>query len=451
MAQWQPKSPLALAVHAAGFDYDPEQDIIYSRMDALQRQFGYAFGYDKSALLMSATIDCEPIFFRYDNKIWMIELWKGQYGIETGCEIGIYNRKIDEHSPWLDILDEFIGKRGSNDPDQNLFFGCAGDSEMLKMSFTLYRDGQKLFTRGPEKHWWLTGFKWGVYSDFSNSDSPSPKELLTMDITITFDEAKKNMQVAFVEALKGMGYTVTESSYDVSFTFDKPKAKQPPYNSEALSLVQSANRQIVATYKAKEFPNNDPNQISDKVEKEILESVLLYNNFFRNVLDREVSDLKDWATSFLGLVGNILAIDESCAVEIDNQSTEYTLRLLGKGVDTATIGKWRLKKTFDLGHFEVQPLDKITPESRGRLYLKDNIGPYGAEGWVKYDLVDSRGNSHQTITFSFGCPTHDDNHVSFSPEISTIYFEAKSDNGNWGDKNTVPSGGHPLYVRFIVK
>ena len=64
MGQWKPNNVLAEAVHLAGFDYDPLQNIIYSRMDALQRQFGYAYGYDRSALLMSATIDCEPIFFR---------------------------------------------------------------------------------------------------------------------------------------------------------------------------------------------------------------------------------------------------------------------------------------------------------------------------------------------------------------------------------------------------
>jgi len=37
-----PTSALAHAVYAAGFLYDPDQDIIYSRMDALQRNFGYA-------------------------------------------------------------------------------------------------------------------------------------------------------------------------------------------------------------------------------------------------------------------------------------------------------------------------------------------------------------------------------------------------------------------------
>ena len=58
-----------------GFLYDPEQDIIYSRMYPLQRNFGYAYGYDAAALLaMSTVFDCEPIFFKYNNKDWMIDV-----------------------------------------------------------------------------------------------------------------------------------------------------------------------------------------------------------------------------------------------------------------------------------------------------------------------------------------------------------------------------------------
>jgi hypothetical protein len=69
---WTPTSVLAQAVYAAGFLYHPDQDIIYSRMDALQRNFGYAFGYDAAALAMNAVIDCEPIFFDYDGQHWMM-------------------------------------------------------------------------------------------------------------------------------------------------------------------------------------------------------------------------------------------------------------------------------------------------------------------------------------------------------------------------------------------
>ena len=161
MSNWTPNnSKLASAVDAAGFWYDPVQDIIYSRMDPVQRKFGYTYGYDASALLMGMAIDCEPIFFKYGGKTWMIELWKGQYGLMTGCEIGIYNRSPSEDaSPVYKLLDQIVGKRphdsrpGMERWNQmgNFFFDCANNDERLEMSFTLYRRREKLeelFSRG---------------------------------------------------------------------------------------------------------------------------------------------------------------------------------------------------------------------------------------------------------------------------------------------------------------
>ena len=89
---WTPESSLAKAVDLAGFRYDPDQDIIYSKFDAWQRATGFCHMYDEAApATISAVIDCEPIRFLSGGKQWMIELWKGQYGIETGAEIGVYN------------------------------------------------------------------------------------------------------------------------------------------------------------------------------------------------------------------------------------------------------------------------------------------------------------------------------------------------------------------------
>ena len=125
-------------------------------MDALQRHFGYAFGYDNAALLMSAVLHCEPIFFDYADKTWMIELWKGQYGLETGCEIGVYTRPIGSHSLFYSVLDRTVGvplASGPRSGAQHQYFDCASDGDRLRMSSTLYRDGEKLFSRGPEVHW----------------------------------------------------------------------------------------------------------------------------------------------------------------------------------------------------------------------------------------------------------------------------------------------------------
>jgi hypothetical protein len=250
---WEPKSALAFAVDAAGFWYDPRQDIIYSRMNPVQRNFGYAYGYDAAALAMNAIIDCEPIFFDYASKMWMIELWKGQYGLETGCEIGVYNRAPDSPAHYA-LLDAAIGTRpGDSTPSHNLFFDSASDSELLTMSFTLHRNDEKILCRGPERHWWLTGFKWGVLSEPSD---------LTMDVSITCLDAE--MTSAFLSALTAMGYTdVRRDGNTVDFTFDIPKTRQPrdDYPPVVVAGVRAANQQNVAAYNSLGLTSNDPNTV----------------------------------------------------------------------------------------------------------------------------------------------------------------------------------------------
>ena len=74
----------------AGFSYDAQKDLFYSTKNAWQKNFGYTHLYDVAAPIFRMIIDTEPIKFFYDNKNWLITFWKGQYGIVTGAEIGIY-------------------------------------------------------------------------------------------------------------------------------------------------------------------------------------------------------------------------------------------------------------------------------------------------------------------------------------------------------------------------
>ena len=68
-----------------GYCYDARQDIFTSTTDAWQKRFGYGAIYDKFAPLLNMVIDSQPVYFDYDGKTWLIEFWKGQYGINTGC------------------------------------------------------------------------------------------------------------------------------------------------------------------------------------------------------------------------------------------------------------------------------------------------------------------------------------------------------------------------------
>ena len=255
-SSWIPTSTLANIVYTAGFLYDPTQNIIYSKMYPLQRKFGYCQLYDDSAagvpIGLSSIIDCEPIYFTYNNKEWMIELWKGQYGLETGAEIGIYNRD----SNIFDIRDSVMGK----------FFNCVSDNERLKMSFVLKKNGTELFRRQTDAHWWLTGFKWGVFTN-------NPSTELKMEVSITLKD--QVMRDAFTgvsdgtrrTGLIGLGYSYTTNGNTVTYIYEAPKSEQPDSKSDNFAYIQGKNSGYVADYTLIKnylgLSSNDPNLIQE--------------------------------------------------------------------------------------------------------------------------------------------------------------------------------------------
>jgi hypothetical protein len=213
-------------IEIAGYSYDQKQDIFYSTMDPWQRDIGYCHLYDELAAPFGMIIDCEPIHFEYLKKNWMIGIWKGQYDLVTGAEIGVYTKAVD-----LNIF----GFSGA-------YYDCASNTELLKMSYTLKKNGNPLFTR-KGKHWWLTGFKLG---EFSN-----PSEL-TMDITITLHNVI--MRDAFVTGLWNAGYPLdkfTRNGTTVSFTFAKPHTPPPLTRiPKTDQLIQRKNELLCEKYQA---------------------------------------------------------------------------------------------------------------------------------------------------------------------------------------------------------
>ena len=207
-----------------GFSYDANENVFYASLNAWQRNFGYTYIYDYAAPFGVIWYDTSRVFFNYDNKEWMVQLWKGQYGwVLIGCEIGLYYRDFDDHSFLVD------------DKDRK-YFKCADDDMLIKMSLSLYRDGKLLFSRKQQYSWWLTGFVPGMLDNWGFTfDSP---QSLTGDSKLTFtDEA---MMDAFIEGLKkttivehnatkltrdikfeyGKNYTVNRATNSVSFTWN---------------------------------------------------------------------------------------------------------------------------------------------------------------------------------------------------------------------------------------
>ncbi len=214
------------AIDNAGYTYDPDQDIFYSKMDPWQRKMGYCRLYDEASAPFSMIIDCEPIYFEYGGKRWLIEFWKGQYGMTSGGEIGVYTTE----EPDLNIPGFFNGT----------FYKCASNAELLYMSYSLVKDDKILFTR-KDKHWWLTGFKLGEFSE--------PSEL-TMYLTIGLKDIA--MRNAFVGGLKRAGYSDSEILIDrniVGLVFGETHTSQPFTRiSETDWLTQRKNKLLCDKY-----------------------------------------------------------------------------------------------------------------------------------------------------------------------------------------------------------
>ena len=136
----------AALINALGYNYDANEGVFYTELDSWQRSGNYIKHYDQVAALGNMTYLTTKVDFNYDNLAWRIQFWKGQYGPFGGAEIGVYY-KIPGQTDEL--------------------YYCADDDHLLYMSYTLYLSpadylsGKKFFTRGWQKHWWLTGFKAG--------------------------------------------------------------------------------------------------------------------------------------------------------------------------------------------------------------------------------------------------------------------------------------------------
>ena len=205
---------------AAGFSFNSEKSIFYSTRNAWQKKFGYCHFYDVAAPIFQMIIDTEPVRFSYNNKNYLLTFWKGQYGIVTGAEIGIYTN-----------TNSFVFKNSLYMPN---------DEDMLDMGFTLYRNGKEV-TNVNAKHWWLAIFKIGLFSN--------PKDL-TMDIKLKFKN--EEMLNAFLEAFKKIGYK--ENEYNIEdnifyFTFKRPKTRKVwTRNILADSIRQKINKRNVKLY-----------------------------------------------------------------------------------------------------------------------------------------------------------------------------------------------------------
>lgn len=185
------------AIGLIGYLYDPVNKCFYTSDDPWQRNFGYNEIYDNAAGLTLMIIDTVRIKFPYKDKDWMIQAWKGQYGLVlVGAEVGVYNkpktRKLEHYD-------------------------CVADNDLLRMEMEVQKlekvDGKSkwntIIYRPYDEYWWITGFVFG--NELGNFDN------VRVNIRITMKDYE--MLSGVTASLAKQDYYYEVKGLDVYFTF----------------------------------------------------------------------------------------------------------------------------------------------------------------------------------------------------------------------------------------
>lgn len=164
-----------------------------------QDNFGFAGIYDFLAKYVRMEYDSLRTFFTYDNKDFMIQIWKGQYFLLYGGEIGVYHRDADGLKK-----------------DPYTFYYASEEEYWPVMDMAVYHQKQEgdapedyeiLFRRPTDKYWWCTGFVPGTIRN------NNPADELRIEATLTFrDEA---MATLFADELGNGGLTACTGNDDL--------------------------------------------------------------------------------------------------------------------------------------------------------------------------------------------------------------------------------------------
>ena len=178
-----------------GYLYDPNEKCFYTASDPWQRLIGYNAIFDVCAPFTFIDFDTVRLDFKYKNKDWRVQLWKGQYGLAFyGCEVGVYTKPSDR---------------------KLAHYNCASDDELLMMELDFLQKKSngswvEKFSRPYGSYWWCTGFIPGnIFGNFEN---------LKLDMRITMKDYE--MLSGFTSALSKNGIKYTINGLDVYFIYE---------------------------------------------------------------------------------------------------------------------------------------------------------------------------------------------------------------------------------------
>jgi len=175
-----------------------ENGIFYVEHPRWGEDFGTYHIYDLSNPVIQLVYGTVRVKFSYDSKDWMVQMWKGRYGlVMLGGEIGVYNKPAGQ-----------TGERYySALPEEELIVGMDVYQHNLKTGEKTY-----LFTRGPQSDWWLTGFVPGSFYEYNK------KSEIIMAAEIQFPNAE--MLQAFETAFAEAGFTQGSPGRDTPETYE---------------------------------------------------------------------------------------------------------------------------------------------------------------------------------------------------------------------------------------
>ena len=174
-------------LNLASYKYDPDGNFYYTDdKECWQKNFGFNEVYDTFAPVAIMYYDTVRTTFEYGGKEWLIQTWKGQYGMAfVGGEVGVYTRSL--------------GSGGTH-------FVCADKKDWLNMEMAFMWDEfetgeyRAVFNRDYEKYWWATGFVVG----FPNGSLRKTLKEFRLVTHITFKDTE--MADAFCEAFEKNGF-----------------------------------------------------------------------------------------------------------------------------------------------------------------------------------------------------------------------------------------------------
>lgn len=174
-----------MGIVGTGFNMNLSEMVVYATVNCWMRNFGFCYMYDVIANMM-------PVFFHYNTRRfkfeyndleYMIQIWKGNYTVANGGEVGVYCRE----------------KSGIG-----TYYDCANDEQMLEMSMQILHGDEILVDKPAQLHWWVNGFNLGTRMYLPES--------LTMKFSIVMED--EEMLKAFCEAID------KHYMHDVTYTVD---------------------------------------------------------------------------------------------------------------------------------------------------------------------------------------------------------------------------------------